>query len=91
MQVVCSDDGGVARQSGRKLRHTHGHRAHLVHRGQVSVDPKARMIVSRIAGLLDEQVRAFGERLLDGRCSYLFVDAKVESFVTAAAGHASAS
>ena len=34
--------------------------------------------VSRIAGLLDEQVRAFRERPLEGRYPYLFVDAKVE-------------
>ena len=34
--------------------------------------------VSRIAGLLDEQVAAFRERPLEGRYPYLFVDAKVE-------------
>src|SRR3954464_4619623 len=34
--------------------------------------------VSRIAALLDEQVRAFRERPLEGRYPYLFVDAKVE-------------
>jgi putative transposase len=34
--------------------------------------------VSRIAGLLDEQVRAFRSRPLEGRYPYLFVDAKVE-------------
>jgi transposase-like protein len=34
--------------------------------------------VSRIAGLLDEQVRAFRERPLEGRYPYVFVDAKVE-------------
>lgn len=34
--------------------------------------------VSRIAALLDEQVQAFRERPLEGRYSYLFVDAKVE-------------
>jgi putative transposase len=34
--------------------------------------------VSRIAGLLDEQVQAFGERPLEGRYPYLFVDAKIE-------------
>src|SRR5215212_8664237 len=34
--------------------------------------------VSRIAGLLDEQVTAFRERPLEGRSPYLFVDAKVE-------------
>src|SRR3954454_7365503 len=32
--------------------------------------------VSRIAGLLDEQVQAFRERPLEGRYPYLFVDAK---------------
>ena len=34
--------------------------------------------VSRIAGLLDEQVGAFRDRPLEGRYPYLFVDAKVE-------------
>jgi transposase-like protein len=34
--------------------------------------------VSRIAGLLDEQVQVFRERPLEGRYPYLFVDAKVE-------------
>jgi transposase-like protein len=34
--------------------------------------------VSRIAGLLDEQVSAFRERPLEGRYPYLFVDAKIE-------------
>jgi putative transposase len=34
--------------------------------------------VSRIAGLLDEQVAAFRERPLEGRYPYLFVDAKIE-------------
>jgi transposase-like protein len=34
--------------------------------------------VSRIAGLLDEQVHAFRQRPLEGRYPYLFVDAKVE-------------
>jgi len=34
--------------------------------------------VSRIAGLLDEQVEAFRQRPLEGRYPYLFVDAKVE-------------
>ena len=34
--------------------------------------------VSRIAGLLDEQVQAFRERPLEGRYPYLFVDAKIE-------------
>ncbi len=34
--------------------------------------------VSRIAGLLDEQVEAFRERPLEGRYPYVFVDAKVE-------------
>ncbi len=34
--------------------------------------------VSRIAGLLDEQVQAFRERPLEGRYPYLFVDANVE-------------
>jgi len=34
--------------------------------------------VSRIAGLLDEQVTAFRDRPLEGRYPYLFVDAKIE-------------
>ncbi len=34
--------------------------------------------VSRIAGLLDEQVTAFRERPLEGSYPYLFVDAKIE-------------
>ncbi len=34
--------------------------------------------VSRIAGLLDEQVQAFRERPLERRYPYLFVDAKIE-------------
>lgn len=34
--------------------------------------------VSRICGLLDEQVTAFRERPLEGRYPYVFVDAKVE-------------
>jgi putative transposase len=38
----------------------------------------SRSEVSRIAGLLDEQVAAFRERPLEGRYPYLFVDAKVE-------------
>jgi len=38
----------------------------------------SRSEVSRIAGLLDEQVQAFRGRPLEGRYPYLFVDAKVE-------------
>jgi len=38
----------------------------------------SRSEVSRICGLLDEQVQAFRERPLEGRYPYLFVDAKVE-------------
>jgi putative transposase len=34
--------------------------------------------VSRIAGLLDEQVQAFRQRPLEGRYPYLFVDGKIE-------------
>jgi putative transposase len=37
----------------------------------------SRSEVSRIAGLLDEQVSAFRERSLEGRYPYVFVDAKV--------------
>ncbi len=35
--------------------------------------------VSRIAGLLDEQVTAFRQRPLAGRYPYVFVDAKIEN------------
>jgi putative transposase len=38
----------------------------------------SRSEVSRICGLLDEQVQAFRQRPLEGRYPYLFVDAKVE-------------
>jgi putative transposase len=38
----------------------------------------SRSEVSRIAGLLDEQVQAFRARPLEGRYPYLFVDAKIE-------------
>src|SRR4051812_12047295 len=38
----------------------------------------SRSEVSRICGLLDEQVQAFRSRPLEGRYPYLFVDAKVE-------------
>ena len=38
----------------------------------------SRSEVSRIAGLLDEQVTAFRERRLEGRYPYVFVDAKIE-------------
>jgi putative transposase len=38
----------------------------------------SRSEVSRIAGLLDDQVQAFRERPLEGRYPYLFVDAKIE-------------
>ncbi len=38
----------------------------------------SRSEVSRIAGLLDEQVQAFRDRPLEGRYPYLFVDAKIE-------------
>ena len=38
----------------------------------------SRSEVSRIAGLLDEQVQAFRQRPLEGRYPYLFVDAKIE-------------
>jgi transposase-like protein len=34
--------------------------------------------VSRIAGLLDDQVQAFRQRTLEGRYPYVFVDAKIE-------------
>jgi transposase len=37
--VSCTDPDG-------KLRHKPGHRTHLVHRGQVAVDPKHRVIVA---------------------------------------------
>jgi len=38
----------------------------------------SRSEVSRIAGLLDEQVQAFRQRTLEGRYPYVFVDAKIE-------------
>jgi putative transposase len=38
----------------------------------------SRSEVSRIAGLLDEQVQAFRQRPLEGRYPYIFVDAKIE-------------
>jgi putative transposase len=38
----------------------------------------SRSEVSRIAGLLDEQVQAFRQRRLEGRYPYVFVDAKIE-------------
>jgi putative transposase len=38
----------------------------------------SRSEVSRIAGLLDEQVQAFRERPLEGRYPYVFVDAKID-------------
>ncbi|MEJ7784595.1 MAG: IS256 family transposase [Solirubrobacteraceae bacterium] len=38
----------------------------------------SRSEVSRITGLLDEQVEAFRQRPLEGRYPYVFVDAKVE-------------
>jgi transposase-like protein len=38
----------------------------------------SRSEVSRICGLLDDQVEAFRQRPLEGRYPYLFVDAKVE-------------
>jgi transposase-like protein len=38
----------------------------------------SRSEVSRIAGLLDEQVHAFRQRPLEGRYPYVFVDAKIE-------------
>ncbi len=37
------------RDPDAKLRHQPGHRTHLVHRGQVAVDPKARAIVAVLA------------------------------------------
>ncbi len=38
----------------------------------------SRSEVSRISGLLDEQVTAFRQRPLEGRYPYVFVDAKIE-------------
>ncbi len=46
----------------------------------------SRSEVSRIAGLLDEQVQAFRERPLEGRYPYLFVDAKIEKVRDGARG-----
>jgi transposase-like protein len=38
----------------------------------------SRSEVSRISGLLDDQVQAFRQRQLEGRYPYVFVDAKIE-------------
>src|SRR4051812_40279380 len=44
---VASNATAVSRTDpDAKLRHKPGHRPHLVHRGQVAVDPKARVIVA---------------------------------------------
>ena len=44
---TASNATAVSRtDSDAKLRHKPGHRTHLVHRGQVAVDPKARVIVA---------------------------------------------
>src|SRR3954470_5969728 len=44
---TASNATAVSRSdSDAKLRHKPGHRTHLVHRGQVAVDPKARVIVA---------------------------------------------
>ena len=51
----------------------------------------SRTEVSRIAGLLNDQVQAFRQRTLEGRYPYLFVDAKSRRSATVAASPASAS
>jgi len=44
---TASNQTAVSRSDpDAKLRHKPGHRTHLVHRGQVAVDPKARVIVA---------------------------------------------
>src|SRR3954449_1225535 len=44
---IASNATAVSRTDpDAKLRHKPGHRTHLVHRGQVAVDPKARVIVA---------------------------------------------
>ena len=44
---IASNATAVSRSDpDAKLRHKPGHRTHLVHRGQVAVDPKARVIVA---------------------------------------------
>src|SRR4051795_3672816 len=44
---VASNTTAVSQtDADAKLRHKPGHRKHLVHRGQVAVDPKARVIVA---------------------------------------------
>jgi transposase len=44
---TASNQTAVSRtDADAKLRHKPGHRTHLVHRGQVAVDPKARVIVA---------------------------------------------
>jgi transposase len=46
-QRVASNATALSRSDpDAKLRHKPGHRTHLVHRGQVAVDPKARVIVA---------------------------------------------
>jgi hypothetical protein len=51
------------RDPDAKLRHKPGHRTHLVHRGQVAVDPEARVIVALRADGAD-RARCRGTRLL---------------------------
>ncbi len=45
---------------------------------QLGVASMSKDQVSRLCGLLDEQVRVFRERPLEGRYPYLWLDAKVE-------------
>ena len=45
---------------------------------QLGVESMSRCTVSRLCRMLDEQVRIFRERPLEGRYPYLWLDAKVE-------------
>ena len=45
---------------------------------QLGIESMSRSTVSRLCRVLDEQVRIFRERPLEGRYPYLWLDAKVE-------------
>jgi putative transposase len=45
---------------------------------QLGIESMSRSMVSRLCSVLDEQVRLFRERPLEGRYPYLWLDAKVE-------------
>jgi transposase len=89
---VASNATAVSRTDpDAKLRHKPGHRKHLVHRGQVAVDPKARVIVavqaehatgSEADGLTDIVTRA---RFAGHRVSELAADSGYASEASYAA------